>query len=73
MTVLEDAAGNYMDGKQGVMDMIVTAAKRADFESKGVKATTSFTAPAGYYRIREVIREAGHNRVSASTSRIDVR
>ena len=73
VTVIQDASGNYMNGKEAVMDMLLTAAKRADLESKGIKATTFFIVPPGSYRIREVIREAVHNRVSASTSPIDIR
>ena len=73
VTVLEDAAGNYLQGKQAVMDMALTAATRADLEAKGIKAVTSFLAPKGSYRIREVIREAVRNRLSASNSPLQIR
>lgn len=62
-----------MNGKKAVMDMILTAAKRADLESKGIKAMTFFIVALGSYHIREVIRGAVHNRLSASTSPIDIR
>jgi VWFA-related protein len=72
VTVLEDAAGNYLEGKQAVMDMALSSATRAGLEAKGIKAATSFLAPKGSYRIREVVREAVHNRLAASDSPIDI-
>jgi VWFA-related protein len=73
VTVLEDAAGNYLQGKQAVMDMALTAATRADLETRGIKAVTSFLAGKGSYRIREVIREAVRNRLTASNSPVELR
>jgi VWFA-related protein len=73
VTVLEDAAGNYMQGKQAVMDLVLTNATRAQLEEKGLKAATSFLVAEGNYRIREVIREAIHNQLTASESPIEIR
>jgi hypothetical protein len=73
VTILEDAQGSYIEGKQAMMDMNLTAATRADLEVKGIKAATSFVVPKGLYRIREVIREAVQNHLSASTTPIEVR
>jgi len=55
------------------MDMALTAATRADLETKGIKAVTSFLAGKGSYRIREVIREAVQNRLTASNSPVELR
>ena len=73
VTILEDAQGSFLDGKQAIMDMSLTPETRADLESKGIKAATSFQVAKGAYRIREVIREAVGNRVNASTTSIDTR
>lgn len=72
VTVLEDAAGNFVEGKQAVMDMRLSAATRADLEAKGIKAATFFLAPKGSYRVREVIREAVHNQMAASFSTVEI-
>ena len=73
VTVLEDAAGNYLEGKQAVMDMALTSSTRADLETRGINAVTFFLAPRGNYRIREVIREAVRNRLAASNSPLEIR
>jgi hypothetical protein len=73
VTILEDAQGNYIEGKQAIMDMNLTAATRAGLEAKGIKPVTSFVVPKGSYRIREVIREAVQNHMAASTTPVEVR
>jgi len=73
VTVLEDASGTYIEGKQAIMDLALTTANRAALEAKGIKANTSFLAPKGAYRVREVIREAVHNQLAASNSPIEIR
>jgi hypothetical protein len=73
VTVLEDAQGNYLEGKQAVMDMNLTSETRADLEAKGIKAATSFVVARGSYRIREVIREAVQNRLAASSTPVEIR
>jgi len=72
-TVLEDARGNYIAGKLAVMDLLLSRASLDDFESKGIKATLSFTAPKGSYQVREVVREVVENRLAAATTPIDLR
>jgi VWFA-related protein len=58
VTVLEDAAGNYVMGKQAVMDLELTEATLAEMRANGIRTNTSFTAPQGTYVVRAVIREA---------------
>ncbi len=72
VTILEDAQGNYIEGKQAITDMHLTAGTRAGLEAKGIKAATSFAVPKGSYRIREVMREAVQNHVAASTTAIEL-
>jgi VWFA-related protein len=68
VSVLEDSAGNYVAGKQAVMDLLLSAPTLASFKSKGLRATLSFTVPAGSYRLREVIREAVQDHLAASNT-----
>jgi hypothetical protein len=44
VTVLEDAAGNFLEGKQAVMDMALSSDTRAGLEAKGIKAATAFNS-----------------------------
>jgi hypothetical protein len=73
LTVLEDAQGNFVAGKQSIMDMALTPASLAKLRQKGIQAATSFPAPPGSYRVREVVREAVENRVWAAAAPIEIR
>jgi VWFA-related protein len=65
VTILEDADGHYLAGKQAVMDLNLAPATLASFRSKGFRAVTSFAVPRGTYQVREVVREAVENRLAA--------
>jgi hypothetical protein len=68
LTVLEDQEGNFVAGKQSVMDM------PAETLRKTVQAVTSVPVPQpGSYRVREVVREAAQNRIWASSVPVEVR
>jgi VWFA-related protein len=74
LTVLEDAQGRFVAGKESVMDLALLPATLAEKLKKGIEAEMSFAAPpAGAYRVREVIREAAQNRVWAGAAAITVR
>jgi VWFA-related protein len=73
VSVLEDGDGNFVEGKQAVMDMVLAPATRATMEATGIKASLSFVVPKGDYVVREVIREAIHNRFAASTTTVPAR
>ncbi len=58
VAVLENSAGEYLMGKQAVMDLSLTAPRLASMQASGIKAVMSFAAVAGQYSIRAVVREA---------------
>jgi VWFA-related protein len=68
VTVLEDASGVYVTGRQAVMDMALSPAKLAELKRDGIKAGLTFHVPNGRYRLRSVVREAVRNRLAAATS-----
>jgi len=72
VTILQDAKGNYIEGKQATMEMNLGSKTRADLEADGIKAATSFLVPRGSYQIREVIREAVQNHVAAITTSVPI-
>ena len=73
VTILEDAAGNYVSGKQAVMDLNLAPATLASFRSKGFRAATSFSLPRGNYLVREVVREAVEDRIAAVNVPVDAK
>ena len=74
LTVLEDEKGNFVAGKQSVMDMALTSASLAETLQKGIRAATAFPAlQPGSYRVREVVREVVQNHIWASAAPIQVR
>jgi VWFA-related protein len=70
--VLENAAGEYVAGKQAVMDLALTASKLASMQATGIKAMMTFAATPGKHSIRAVVREAGQNRIAASTTEFEI-
>jgi hypothetical protein len=70
--VLENAAGDYLAGKQAVMDLALTPPKLASLQATGINALMNFTATPGKYSIRTVVREAGQNRIAASSAKFEI-
>jgi VWFA-related protein len=73
VSVLEDSEGNYVAGKQAVMDLMLTDKTLATYEATGIKVALTFTAPKGSYEVREVVRELVQNRMAASNTPVDCR
>ncbi|MGB2642976.1 MAG: VWA domain-containing protein [Candidatus Acidiferrum sp.] len=71
VTVLEDQAGNYLTGRQAVMDLYLKPSTLATLKSKGIKAILSLNAPHGNYRVREVVRELVQNHIAASITTVE--
>jgi hypothetical protein len=73
LTVLEDAQGHFIAGKESVMALAFTPATLAEKLRNGIQAATSFPEPRpGSYRVREVVREAAQDRMWASTGAIEI-
>lgn len=73
VTVLQDASGAYVTGRQAVMDLALTPTRLAQLKRDGIRAALVLYAPQGRYRLREVVREAGRNHISATTTELDLR
>jgi VWFA-related protein len=74
LTVLQYAQGNFVAGRQSVMDLALTPARLVEMQDKGIRATTSFSVQRrGSYRVREVVREAVKDGIWASAAPIEVR
>jgi hypothetical protein len=70
--VLENAAGEFLDGKQAVMDLALSPPKLASMQATGINAAMTFAAATGKYSVRAVVREAGENRIGASSARFEI-
>jgi len=44
-TVLETSSGEFLDGKQAIMDLDLGLATLAEFEAKGIQATAQLPPP----------------------------
>jgi VWFA-related protein len=73
VTVVVDESGNYVAGKQAVMDLYLKPATLAALEAKGIKAQLWLSAPKGTYRVREVVREMVENHMAALSAPVECR
>ena len=66
---LFDANGNFIAGKEGDLEFALTDASLAELSKRGINATLTLAAPAGNYRLRTVVADAG-GRMSASNTAV---
>ncbi len=64
-TALFDHDGKYVSGKEQSFEMHLTDGTLRKFERTGIYLKTSFQAPPGTYRIREVVRDVVAREISA--------
>jgi hypothetical protein len=67
LTTLLDANGNFVTGKESIMDLALTDEKLASLKKDGLKAVATLNAPAGSYQVRTVVREGMKGSLTAST------
>ena len=72
MTLL-DASGNFVTGKESIMDLALTDGKLASLKKYGLKTVATLNAPPGVYQVRTVVREGMKGGLSASTAPVEVR
>ena len=73
LTVVYNAAGGFVAGKQAVMDVEAGPETFARLLGEGIRTEISFPVAPGSYRVRQVIREAVQNKITATDSPIQVR
>ena len=72
VTAIQDADGNFLSGKQAVMDLRVKPESLAKIQSTGLHATLSFALPRGKYTVREVVRELVQNHLAALNTAVQL-
>lgn len=72
ITALFGADDKFLTGVEGVMDLRLREATLKDLEAKGIEAKLSFQAPAGAYRIRQIVQESVEGKMSVMTRPVQV-
>jgi VWFA-related protein len=73
ITALFDLQGHYLAGNEAVMDMNLKDASYAQISKDGVEARSTFQAPPGTYRLREVVQDVVGGRLAASSKTVEIR
>jgi VWFA-related protein len=73
ITALFDEKNQFLTGVQGVMDLRLKDATLKRLSAQGLDAKLSIQAPAGTYRVRQVVQEAVSGRISAINRAVTVR
>jgi VWFA-related protein len=72
MTLL-DAKGDFVTGKESIMDLALTDEKLAALKKDGLKTVATLNAPPGIYQVRTVVREGMKGNLAASTTTVELR
>jgi hypothetical protein len=72
MTLL-NAKGEFVTGKESIMDLALTDEKLASLKKGGLKTVATLDAPPGVYQVRTVVREGMKGSLTASITTIELR
>jgi VWFA-related protein len=72
ITALFDARDHFVTGVQGVMDLRLKDPTFATLASTGVTAKLTLDAPAGAYRLRQVVQETSSGHVSVQSQPLQI-
>ena len=72
VTVLLDAQGKIVTGKEAQMRLALKAESFERFSKSGIGGGMSLEASAGEYRLRVVVEEALHGEISATTKNVQI-
>lgn len=73
VAALLDGSGNFVAGKEGVVEFALSESSFARALSGGLSMSMNLEAPAGTYRLRTVVVEDGEERVSATTQAMELK
>jgi VWFA-related protein len=73
VAALLDGRGNFVTGKEGVVEFALSESTFARALSGGLNMSMSLEAPAGTYRLRTVVVEEGEAHVSANTQPVELK
>ncbi len=73
VTALFDMKDQYLAGNEVVMDMKLKDAAHTNIARDGVDSKSTFQAPAGTYRLRQVVQEVIGGKTSAISRTVEIR
>jgi VWFA-related protein len=73
ITALFDEKNQFLTGVQGVMDLRLKEATLKQIATQGLSAKMSIQAPAGSYRVRQVVEEAVDGKLAAVNRMVEIR
>jgi hypothetical protein len=73
VTALFDLQGHYLAGSEVVMDMKLKDPTHTQIARDGVDAKSTLQAPAGTYRLRQVVQEVVGGKMSAISRDVEIR
>jgi VWFA-related protein len=72
ITALFDSRDHFVTGVQGVMDLRLKDPTLATLAGTGVTAKLTLDAPAGQYRLRQVVQETANGRLSVQSQLLQI-
>jgi VWFA-related protein len=72
LMALLDAKGDFVTGKESIMDLALTDEKLAAVKKDGLKTVATLHAPPGIYQVRTVVREGAKGSLAASTTAVEL-
>jgi VWFA-related protein len=73
ITVLFDEQNKFLTGVEGVMDLRLKEPTLKQITAQGLDAKLSMQAPAGSYRVRQVVQEAVGGKLAAVNRTVEIR
>ncbi|MGB2641335.1 MAG: VWA domain-containing protein [Candidatus Acidiferrum sp.] len=73
VAALFDPQGNFVEGKQAEMDLALKPENFERFSKSGISGVMQLEVPPGDYRLRMVVQEAVHGRMSAMSKELQIR
>lgn len=73
ITALFDEKNQFLTGVQGVMDLRLKESTLKQVAAQGLSAKMSIQAPAGSYRVRQVVQEAVGGRLAAANRMVEIK
>jgi VWFA-related protein len=73
ITALFDEKNQFLTGVEGVMDLRLKEATLKQITAQGLDAKLSISAPAGSYRVRQVVQESVDGKLAAVNRTVEIR
>ena len=73
LTTLLDEKGEFVTGKESIMDLALTDDRLDSLKKDGLKAIVTLKAPGGVYQVRTIVREGVKGHLAAMTTPVEVR